>query len=464
MLTVACLRSPSARYYLSEAGGVARLGPVAVGGTWVGCSTQALGLAGPVDRATLERLLEGRQPVSERPLRAGRGVGVHGYDLCFSAPKSVSVLFGTASLEVATAVVSAHRRAVAGALGYVERRAVAARRVGAEGERNVLAVDGLLGAAFVHTESRAGDPHLHSHVVVANLVHGADGRWSVADGRGLFAHAAAAGALYEAELRAGVARLGLAFERRADGRLELGGADPALLAAFSGRRAEIAEDLWRHGGGSWRARRVAWAATRPEKGPPIDPMVSRAAWRRRAAAITTMTPQREVPVVLDTDRPRPPAALDERYLAAELALLPAVPRRAVVRAWAGAVAQGCPAADVEACVEQWWPSDGPGVTERRGAPSAVLAGPHLVALLGPRPARPGAQPVWRRGAEDVERYRIRWGAGALRELSEGAARFDTIGPAHLADLMGTRRRLEEARRRLGRGVPVRPEVARGLER
>ena len=51
------------------------------------------------------------------------------------------------------------------------------------------------GAGFEHFTSRAGDPHLHSHVVVANMAHGVDGRWSAIDGRGLYAHARAAGAL-----------------------------------------------------------------------------------------------------------------------------------------------------------------------------------------------------------------------------------------------------------------------------
>ena len=211
MLTVASLRSTSGDYYLAHYEGPEPSPQRGHGdgrdpwtdsgrGRWVGAAARPLGLRGPVRRAELEQVLDGHHPRTAWPLRSRTRVEVSGYDLCFSAPKSVSILWGTAPPEVAEVIVRSHRAAVGGALGYVERRALAARRWD-EGDRTVISTYGLVGACFDHGASRAGDPHLHTHVVVPNLVHGVDGRWTVADGRGLFAHVAAAGTLYEAELR-----------------------------------------------------------------------------------------------------------------------------------------------------------------------------------------------------------------------------------------------------------------------
>ena len=132
-----------------------------------------------------------------------------GFDLTFSAPKSVSVLFGVGGERMQGAIRAAHDRAVEDALGYLERSAAKGRR----GHNGLVTINGsgLLAAAFRHRTSRAGDPQLHTHVVIANLVHGADGRWSALDARLIYAHAKTAGYLYEARLRAELTRsLGVA--------------------------------------------------------------------------------------------------------------------------------------------------------------------------------------------------------------------------------------------------------------
>ena len=91
-------------------------------------------------------------------------------------------------------------QAVADALGYMERAAAVTRR--GPGGVHAIAGNGFVAAAFRHRTSRAGDPQLHTHVLVANLTLGADGRWSTLDGRRIYAHAKTAGYLYEARLRA----------------------------------------------------------------------------------------------------------------------------------------------------------------------------------------------------------------------------------------------------------------------
>ncbi len=113
---------------------------------------------------------------------------------------------------------------------------------------------GLVGAAFRHRTSRAGDPQLHTHVVVANAAQGPDGRWSALDARHLYGQARTAGFLYQAELRAGLsARLDAGWERTVKGTGDLTAVPVEVRREFSRRRAQIEAAL---GPDATPARRV----------------------------------------------------------------------------------------------------------------------------------------------------------------------------------------------------------------
>ncbi len=476
MLTVACLRSTSGDYYLAHDEGPESAterrrddgdGPShrtdSGRGRWLGGQARSLGLRGAVRSPELDRLLGGGHPGTARPLRSGGGVEVSGYDLCFSAPKSVSILWGTSSAEVADTILGSHRAAVGRALDYVERRALAARRR-AGGERAVIATGGLIGAGFDHGASRAGDPHLHTHVVVPNLVHGVDGRWTVADGRGLFAHAAAAGSLYEAELRGELSRhLGIGWARRRSGQIEAAVVGPTVIGEFSRRQGEIAEHLWRRSSTSWEAGRIAWAQTRDRKDPTESLADRGGRWRRRAerAGLDPHSLDRRTGVPLD-DPSR--ATIDERFLAAALSVRRVVTRRDVVRAWGAAALRGVPAAEVEASVDHWVRDDCLGVTESRRSPSEVLVPSHLLDLIGPRPVASARQPTWRRAAEEIEAYRQRWdGRDLVDELrGDGRTALRAGGPPQLAHQLSVRRSIDETNRALGRPRVEREPLLRGI--
>jgi len=140
----------------------------------------------------------------------------------------------------------AHDRAVLEAVGYLERSAAAVRR--GHGSTRVEGAEGLIAAAFRHRTSRAGDPQLHSHVLVANLGRGPDGRWSALDGRRLYADARAASFIYQAVLRSELTRsLGLEWLPVHKGIAELAGVPKPVLRPFSRRRAEIEAALAQHG-------------------------------------------------------------------------------------------------------------------------------------------------------------------------------------------------------------------------
>src|SRR4051812_8601325 len=193
-------------------------------GEWTGRGAAALGLSGQVDATHFNALMAGVDPSDkalERPLRDSRGEPkVVGFDLTFSAPKSVSVLFAAGDEQTAGQLIAAHEAAVRAALGYVEDAAVKVRR--GKGGAIVEPGEGVVAAAYRHRMSRSLDPQLHTHVVCANVARGPDGRWTALDGRHLYEHAKTSGYLYQAHLRAEVReRLGLEWGPVTKGAAEL---------------------------------------------------------------------------------------------------------------------------------------------------------------------------------------------------------------------------------------------------
>jgi conjugative relaxase-like TrwC/TraI family protein len=261
------------------------LGRGEAAGVWMGAGSAHLGLPRDVDGAQLRAVLAGLDPRDGSVLRSARGgVRVVAFDLTFSAPKSVSVLFGVGERDVRVSVRQAHDRAVREALAYLEGSAASVRR-GAAGVE-VMQADGLVAAAFRHRTSRVGDPQLHTHLLVANLARGADGRWSALDGRRLYAHARTASFVYQAVLRGELTHtLGVEWTPVQKGIAEIVGVPAEAMGAFSRRRAEITAAMERRGTSGPRAAEVAALATRRPKGDRVTAEALAGGWQRRAAAL-----------------------------------------------------------------------------------------------------------------------------------------------------------------------------------
>ena len=289
MLKIHVVRPGGDRYYVdglvpgrAEGTGVAGESP----GAWIGSGTAGLGVSGMVEVRDFGEVLGGNDPVSGRALRLQKGAhSVSGYDLAFCAPKSVSLLHLLAPREIAAEVGAGHRAAVAEAAGYLQRAALGVRR-SQGGQVTRLPTTGAVAGEFVHRTSRALDPHLHTHLVLANVAQGVDGRWSAVDGRRIFAHHRAIRGIYHARLRMELgSRLGAAWEVPPSGMGDVRGVDRRLRVLFSQRSAAIAEYTARRPGRTTgpRQTRGAFYATRPEKDRTRTVESLMGEWKERAA-------------------------------------------------------------------------------------------------------------------------------------------------------------------------------------
>ena len=209
-------------------------------GVWFGDGADQLGLAGEVVDDDFLAVMAGMDP--QRPDRhLGRRYddqSVRGFDVTASAPKSVSVLFALGSPHVRGAVLSAHDAAVDAMAGWIERHAHTRYRIG--GEVAVVDAEGIVAAAFRQHTSRALDPQLHTHLVIANRVKSPDGRWLALDARLIKHDQQTLSAIYHAGLRAELTRrLGVRWHEPDHGIAEIVDVPEQLLAEFSTRTTDV---------------------------------------------------------------------------------------------------------------------------------------------------------------------------------------------------------------------------------
>ncbi len=288
MLNIGKLARGQQGYYLnSVARGVEDyyLGAGEAPGYWLGGGATDLGLEGHVREWELTPVLEGRDPATgEAVSHRHHKARMPGFDLTFRAPKSVSLVHALGPKEASNEIINAHDSAVLLALDYLERHTAVGRR----GTDGVIPIDssGFVAAAFRHRTSRAGDPLLHTHVLVANLIHGDDGKWSALDGRLLYSHAKTAGYLYQAQLRKEISRrLGVEWTQVRNGTAEIDGIPRAAIDEFSRRRAEIEIRMEQRGEQSARAAQVATLDTRRAKDHGVRPEGLQPEWERRAEGV-----------------------------------------------------------------------------------------------------------------------------------------------------------------------------------
>jgi conjugative relaxase-like TrwC/TraI family protein len=201
---------------------------------------------GFVDTETAARWLDdGIAPNGARG-RAFTTGSVHGFDLTFAAPKSVSLLRALTSDLNEKSVLAAHHRALSAAMEYLHEHAGYTRVHNPQtGNKDLQRLPGLAAIAYQHETSRCGDPHLHTHVIVPNRQVRADGALVSLDSKSLFHEAKAAGVVYQAMLRhelhveRGVEWV--ATGDRTSGMAEVAGITTAAIKAWSQRKTRLME-------------------------------------------------------------------------------------------------------------------------------------------------------------------------------------------------------------------------------
>ncbi|BBY41783.1 MobF family relaxase [Mycolicibacterium celeriflavum] len=172
--------------------------------------------------------------------------GVHGFDLMFAAPKSVSLVRALRADDVdGKAITDAHTTALSEAMEYLAAHAGYTRVHNPNtGEKDLVRLPGLAAIAYQHETSRCGDPHLHTHVIVPNRQARADGAMVSIDGTSLYHEAKAAGGLYQATLRRELHRsLGMEWAPvdPSTGMAEIAGVGRDSITAWSRRSTQLRE-------------------------------------------------------------------------------------------------------------------------------------------------------------------------------------------------------------------------------
>jgi conjugative relaxase-like TrwC/TraI family protein len=207
----------------------------------------------------------------------GRGFtkgSVHGFDLTFAAPKSVSLLRALTDDIAEKAMQAAHTRAITAAMTYLHQHAGYTRVHNPyTGFKDLQRLPGLVAVAYQHETSRCGDPHLHAHVIVPNRQARADGTLVSIDSKSLFHEAKAAGIVYQATLRHELhAELGVEWAAvdPLTGMAEIAAVTKKSVKAWSRRSTRLRD--WAHNNlvivdGAPSAQQLAAAqkATRPAK-------------------------------------------------------------------------------------------------------------------------------------------------------------------------------------------------------
>ncbi|GLK45524.1 MULTISPECIES: MobF family relaxase [Novosphingobium] len=215
-------------YYTNEqAGEVSQWGGEGLAGS-------AIADGSAVTREAFEKVLLGETPNGEQiEAKENRRPG---YDLTFSAPKSVSIM---AYIAGDKRLVEAFALSVKDTMAWVERNLAEGRKT-VDGKTTAVATGNLVYAMFQHDTSRALDPQLHYHSIVANMTRMPDGKWQALHADKIWSNNIVIGSVQHSYFRGRVEELG--YKVRLDGKhgtFEIVDVPKKVIDAFSTRREEI---------------------------------------------------------------------------------------------------------------------------------------------------------------------------------------------------------------------------------
>ncbi|MEZ8439321.1 MobF family relaxase, partial [Vibrio splendidus] len=241
---------------------------------WHGKLAIEAGLAGkPVEQATLESVLSGS--LAGETIKGKRDDHKSGFDLTFSAPKTVSVL---ALVSGDNRLIEAHNNAVKFALTELERDVAQFTTINKEGAREFHNTDSMIFAVVRHKTSRENDPQVHSHALAANMTRDQEGKLrtlasslkqkgGVINGTGerIYNFQKYYGILYQSQLAKDAQALGYSTRGVGNGQFEISGVPQPILDASSTRKQQIDQRTLDLGFDSRASKDVANLDTRKRK-------------------------------------------------------------------------------------------------------------------------------------------------------------------------------------------------------
>lgn len=254
---------------------------------WMGQGSERLQLSGEVKKEQMLALLEGKLPDGKK-LQNMKGEHRPGFDMTFSAPKSVSVLVG---LGVAPELEKFHDKAVKYAIQQIEKE-FAEARVSRNGTVYFEKSNNLVIAAFRQPSSRANDPALHTHCVTMNMTYHEGKFRSLASdssrNHGVIEqiqnNAHYCGLIYRLHLANQLKEAGFEIRLAGDGLFEIEGMPEEVLKEFSRRREEIEQILDEKGWSGGKASSAATLLSRQHKEEHSLPLLEKD-WKERAEAL-----------------------------------------------------------------------------------------------------------------------------------------------------------------------------------
>ena len=206
-------------------------------GHWIGTGAEKLGLqqSEVVSREAFLRLYDNQHPETGKQLTQLRAKDRRVFfDFQCAPPKSVSILAVTMGDH---RIIEAHQEASQIALRELEQFAATRIRKGGIEDRDRLTAN-LVGAAFLHTSSRALDPQLHTHFVLFNCTWDkTEQRWKALQTSAMFEAVHYGTAVYRNELVKRLHQLGYST-RRAGTAFEIEGVEAKFIERFSKRSKE----------------------------------------------------------------------------------------------------------------------------------------------------------------------------------------------------------------------------------
>jgi len=320
-VTTVSTGAASSGYYKTEGYYAAGTEQGDAAASWFGKGAEDLGLSDRVDDQLFTQMLEGQTyEKGEGGIVAGRVMGRSiegrrehrpGLDLTFSAPKSVSIaalVYGDEKL------VEVHDKAVRTAMEHVEKNLVQTRDRN-NGEIRVETGGRIIAGLFRHDTSRALDPQLHTHAVIANMVKNSNGDYRALHNDKIFRNQKLTDEIYKAELAKGAAELGYTVLRVGPERqVEIKEVSSKLVDQFSKRREEIQAALSERGmEASAKNAELAALATRATKSGSVDRLLLRQNWIGQAKdlGIEVTSPQELIRTERGTSAPRLPGVTRE---------------------------------------------------------------------------------------------------------------------------------------------------------